>query len=62
MYTSCTLAEIKGEDEFDTATALKKFERRGCIHRHKPISSAECISSIIGNICFNSFDLISDKY
>ncbi|RIA85679.1 Fcf1-domain-containing protein [Glomus cerebriforme] len=49
LYTSCTLAEVKerDNDEFGTATALMKFERRGCIHRHKPISSAECLLSII---------------
>lgn len=55
VYTSCTLAEVKDQskDEFDTENALKRFERRGCIHRHKPVSSAECILSIIGNIRFN---------
>ncbi|CAI2168228.1 6875_t:CDS:2 [Funneliformis geosporum] len=49
MYTSCTLAEIKklGKDEFGTVTALSNLERRGCIHRHNPVSSAECIASII---------------
>ena len=51
MYTSCTLTEIKkdSKDEFGTAAALNHFERRRCIHRHRPVSSAECIASIIGN-------------
>ncbi|GBB97222.1 hypothetical protein RclHR1_02940024 [Rhizophagus clarus] len=49
LYTSCTLAEVKdqGKDEFDTENALKRFERRGCTHRHKPVSSVECILSIL---------------
>ncbi|EXX66983.1 Utp23p [Rhizophagus irregularis DAOM 197198w] len=43
LYTSCTLAEVKDQskDEFGTENALKRFELRGCIHRHKPVSSAE---------------------
>ncbi|CAG8551325.1 7295_t:CDS:2 [Funneliformis caledonium] len=43
------MAEIKklGKDELGTVAALSNFERRGCIHRHNPVSSAECIASII---------------
>ncbi|RIB18273.1 Fcf1-domain-containing protein, partial [Gigaspora rosea] len=50
MYTSCTLAEVKkqGKEGLQTELALKQFERRRCPHR-KPVSSAECLASIIGN-------------
>ncbi|CAG8732097.1 11254_t:CDS:2 [Racocetra persica] len=50
MYTSCILAEVKkqGKEGLETELALNQFERRRCPHR-KPVSSAECLASIIGN-------------
>ncbi|CAG8691944.1 13523_t:CDS:2 [Cetraspora pellucida] len=38
----------QGKDGLETELALKQFERRRCPHR-KPVSSAECLASIIGN-------------
>nr|CAG8614122.1 4862_t:CDS:2 [Entrophospora candida] len=50
MYTSCTLNELRkqgGKDEFGTEDALIQLERRNCFHQRKPVSSAECLASII---------------
>ncbi|ORX91375.1 hypothetical protein K493DRAFT_165059, partial [Basidiobolus meristosporus CBS 931.73] len=49
MYTTCGLAELreKGEDFLGTVIAMKRFEKRRCPHK-TPISSAECLSEIIG--------------
>ncbi|CAG8672653.1 4226_t:CDS:2, partial [Acaulospora morrowiae] len=51
MYTSCTLAEVRkrGEGWSETEMALEQFERRGCSHKKRLVSSTECLASIIAS-------------
>ncbi|CAG8449227.1 10367_t:CDS:2 [Ambispora leptoticha] len=52
MYTFCTINELRqsGENEHSQALQfLSQLEQRGCSHFRSPVSSAECLASIIGN-------------
>ncbi|CAG8563120.1 9444_t:CDS:2 [Paraglomus brasilianum] len=50
MYTLCVFNELKSSDQnFVPELLIEGFERRGCPHRKKPVSSDECLASIIGS-------------
>ncbi|CAG8471072.1 6466_t:CDS:2 [Paraglomus occultum] len=50
MYTLCVFHELKSSDQnFVPELLIEGFERRKCPHRKDPVSSDECLASIIGS-------------
>ncbi|KAG9289184.1 hypothetical protein G9A89_022493 [Geosiphon pyriformis] len=50
MYTTCSYTELcqNGDKEAHAAQIIQQFEKRTCSHWKSPVSSEDCLQSIIG--------------